>query len=213
MIPIIYYLVTRDSSLSTSIVASVSILLVGLAIVYLIVENRIKQERRARLRQVENSVLEEVSTRSIALVRVIGIYAAHPELDVKLLEDNKEMVKKTDAFAKSVLKEGLQLPQSSLNRDSAVRFIQTLDDLLKQLYSVQVNNTFVFHEYPDVANVLSSLRNKESKVKSAFYWAFLDKQTAANNFQQQLEEKLTEFITVCDELGEITSRHYETTLK
>lgn len=207
---IIYYLVTQDSSLWMNIVASASVFLVGLALIYLIVEQRINEERRARQRPVEHSVLEGILSHAIAIVRVIGIYAAQDDLEVATpLENNEEIIKKTESFAKKVIGQGLQLPQSSFQKESAVTFSRLLDDLLEKLFLLQGRYPFVIEEYPDIATILSNLESRQSSIKSAFYWAFLDTKTNASEHEQLVESRLVEVIKICDELAETTSKYLE----
>ncbi len=206
---IIYYFATHDSNLWMNIVASASVFLVGLALIYLIVERRINEEKRARKRPVEHLVLEGVLAHAIAIVRMIGIYATQDDLEVKPLENNKEMTEKTESFAKKVIREGLQLPQSSFQKEAAIKFNRLLDDVLENLFSLQGRYPFVIEEYPDVATILSSLEAKQSSIKSAFYWAFLDTRTNASECKQQVEKTLVDVIKICNELAEMTSRCME----
>ena len=48
-----YYIYTKESSFWPSIITSVSTFLVGLALIYLVVERRINEEKRAKLNPVE----------------------------------------------------------------------------------------------------------------------------------------------------------------
>lgn len=211
---IIYFFATHDSNLWMNLVASASVFLVGLALIYLIVERRINEEKRARQRPVEHSVLEGILTHAIAIVRVIGIYAARNDLEVMTpLENNEEINKKTESFAKKVIGEGLQLPQSSLHKESAIRFTRLLDDLLEKLFSLQGRYPFVIEEYPDVATILSNLEARQASIKSAFYWAFLDTRTNASVHKQLIEKRLVEIIKICDELAETTSGRLERVTK
>jgi len=183
---------------------------VGLILIYLIVESRIKEEKRKRQRPVEHSVLNGVLAYGIAVVRIIGIYSGKDDLEVtKKSENNEEAIKKTESFAKTAIKEGLQLPQSSLQKDSAVKFTRLLDDMLRSLFSLQGRYPFVFEEYSEVATLLSNLEARQSSIKSAFYWAFLDTKTNAEEQRRSVEEKLVEVIKICDELAETTSRCLE----
>ena len=206
---IICYFATHDSNLWMSIVASASVFLVGLALIYLIVEKRINEEKRARKRPVEHLVLEGVLAHAIAIVQIIGKYAAQDDLEVRPLENNKEITKKTEAFAKKVIREGLRLPQSSFQKEAAFKFIRLLDDLLQALFSLQGRYPFIIEEYPDIATILISLEAKQSSVKSAFYWAFLDTRTDASECKQQVEKTLVDVIKICNELAEMTSRYME----
>lgn len=205
---VIYYFITEDSNLRTNIIASASIFLIGLIPIYLIVESRIKEERRRRQRPVEYSVLNGVLAYGAAIVRIIGMYAGKDELEVvSPNEDNNEAVKKTESFAKSVINEGLQLPQSSFQKDSAIRFSKLLDDMLGNLFSIQGRYPFVIQEYPDIATVLSHLEARQSSIKSAFYWVFLDTKANASEQKQPVEKALTDIIKICDELAETTSEY------
>ena len=210
LLVIIYYFATQDSNLWVNIIASASVFLVGLVPIYLILEQRIKEEKRARQRPVEHSVLEGVLAYASAIVRVIGIYAGQDDLEVTTpIENNEEITKKTESFAKKVIERGIQLPQSSFQKESAIRFTKLLDDLLERLFSLQGRYPFVIEEHPDVATILSNLEARQSSIKSAFYWAFLDTKTNASEYKQLVENKLVDVIKICDELAETTSRCLE----
>lgn len=207
---IIYYFAIHDSNLWMNIVASASVFLVGLALIYLIVERRINEERRARKRPVERLVLEGVLAYALAIVRIIGIYATQDDLEIRPSENNEEMIEKTEAFAKKVIREGLQLPPSSFQKEAANEFKSLLDVLLERLFSLQGRYPFVIEEYPDIATILSSLEVKQSLLNAAaFYWAFLDTRTNASEYKQQVEMTLVDVIKICNELAEMTSRYIE----
>ena len=208
-VAIIWYFATHDSNLWTSIIASASVFLIGLVLIYLLIEKRINEEKRARKRPVEHLVLEGVLAHAISIVRIIGRYATQDDLEVRRLENNKELIKKTEAFAKKVIREGLRLPKYSFQKEAAIKFIRLLDDLLQGLFSLQGRYPFVIEEYPDIATILASLEAKQSSVKSAFYWAFFDTKTNATECEQQVEKTLLDVIKICDELAEMTSKYME----
>jgi hypothetical protein len=206
---ILYYLTTHDSNLWTNIVATVSGFLVGLIPIYLIVERRINEEKRARLKPVEYTVMKDISSHAIAVVRLIGIYIDQDNLGVEPLENNKEITERTESFAKKVIKEGLQIPQSGFRKESAVDFSKQLDRIIDGLFSLQIRYPYVIEEYPDVARILSDLGVKQSSVGSAFYWVFFGKRSGASEHKQLAEKALVDIIKVCDELAEATSKHLE----
>jgi len=204
-----YYLITREFNLWTGIVATMFGFLVGLVPVYLIVERRINEEKKARLKLVEYTVMEGISSHAIAVVLLIGRYTGQDGLEVKVQGNDEEITKNTEYFAKNAIREGLQIPQSGFRKESAVEFSKQLDGIIDGLFSLQIRYPFVIEEYPDVARILSDIGVKQSSIKSAFYWAFLDKKSSASEHKQLVEKALVEIIKVCDELAEATSEHLE----
>ncbi|MDD5509671.1 MAG: hypothetical protein PHI12_02490 [Dehalococcoidales bacterium] len=169
-----------------------------------------KAEKEARLRPVEDTVLDSISVHAQSVVRVIGIYAEQNDLKIETPdEDTGEATKKTEAFAKRVIRDGLMLPSASLNVNSARTLSIKLDDILKGLFSLQSRYSFVIEEHPDIATLLSKLGASQTSVRSAFYWTFLDIQMNDDMKKQLLERKLTDTIKICDEIAETTSSHLE----
>jgi len=207
---IVYFLTTRNSDLWVNIIASVSVFLGGLFLIYMVVDRRIKAEKEARLRPVEYLVLKGVSVHAQAVVRIIGIYAQQDDLKVKTPnEDNEGATQKTEAFAKRVIQDGLNLPPTSLNVDSARTLSETLDDILKDLFSLQGRYSFVIEEHPYIATLLIKLGARQTSIKSALYWTSGDMQMNTDMKKQLVERKLTDTIKICDELAKTTSSYLE----
>lgn len=91
---IVYYFATGDTNLWPSLVATVFGLCVGLTLVYQIVERKISEERRARLKAVEDVALEGVLSYSNAVVRRIGMFAGVRDLEPQLDENASELAEK-----------------------------------------------------------------------------------------------------------------------
>ena len=202
----LYYFFTRDSGLWTSLVATFFGLCASLLLVYQIVEKKIQEEQRARMKPVEQIVLNGVLAYSIAVVRRIGMLAGVGDLEPQLNESDLDLVKKAESFAKTAINEGLSLSHVHLQRQEVHDFLKETDDMLNSLFSLQRDYLFVFQEYPEIAKTLVDLRVACDSLKSAFYWWSQGSGTGSEQNQRLIEQRLTKFVETCDEVAESASR-------
>lgn len=180
---------------------------VGLLIAYLVIERKLREERRARFKAVEHDVLDGVLAHTIAAVRQIGMFLGISNLAPRVDEQEPDMVAMAEQFAKKVVADGVSLPPRAV---LVIReFYVQADNVLNAVFELQNSYPFVFEEYPEIGKRLIDLRVRRDAPKASLYWYVPEIPAVNDERKVVVEQRLRSLVATCDELAEILLRRLE----
>ncbi len=161
--PVAHWAISPDSGLWSNLVAEFFGLGASVGLVYLVIDRKLEEERRARRKPVENKVLKRVFQGCYLIITLTWASSSSPSPDTRGFppaqqEDPATSLALADRFSKGITTEGIRLADTGnpvMNRLLYTLIAQELDRLLR----LQQNYPFVFEAYQNIVNAMMALED------------------------------------------------------